>query len=350
MYIKNDAYAKDIIRVANMDLDWEKLYGSSVLITGATGMIGTVLIDVFMEKNRSENAGIKIYAMSRSEERAKERFGCYWEMAEFHFLQGDINEAFLCEERFDYIFHCASNTHPRAYSTDPVGTVLTNIVGTNHLLSYAVKHPAKRIVFLSTVEIYGENRGDVDRFDEAYCGYIDCNTMRAGYPEGKRAGEALCQSYISQYGLDIVIPRICRVYGPTMLDSDSKALAQFIRNAVNGQDIVLKSEGTQLFSYCYVTDVVEALLTILDKGVCGQAYNIGDVASDIQLRDLAAILAKAADTKVIFELPDAVEAKGYSTATKAILDAKKLQGLGWKAAHTIEEGLSKTVKILQERA
>lgn len=348
MYIKHNLYMENTIDIANMSINWNKLSNQSILITGATGMIGTVLVDVLMHRNKEYNAGIVIYAMSRSEDRAKERFGDYWNKKEFHFLRGDINEALDCKEMFDYIFHCASNTHPRAYSTDPVGTVLTNIVGTNNLLSYAVKHPAKRIVFLSTVEIYGENRGDVDYFTEDYCGYIDCNTMRAGYPEGKRAGESLCQSYISQYGMDIVIPRICRVYGPTMLESDSKALAQFIRNAVKGQDIVLKSEGTQLFSYCYVTDVVEALLTILDKGECGQAYNIADEASDIRLRDLATILAKAAGKEVILELPDAVEAKGYSTATKAIMSSDKIRGLGWRAAHTIEEGLNKTVRILQE--
>jgi len=348
MYIKHELYTKNIMDIVEMKFAWEKLSNQSILITGATGMIGTALIDVLMERNKEHQSGIVIYAMSRSEERAKERFSDYWGASEFHFLQGDINEPLESEITFDYIFHCASNTHPRAYSTDPVGTVLTNIVGTNNLLSYAVKHPAKRIVFLSTVEIYGENRGDIDRFDENYCGYIDCNTMRAGYPEGKRAGEALCQSYISQYGMDIVIPRICRVYGPTMLESDSKALAQFIRNAVNKENIVLKSEGTQLFSYGYVTDVVEALLTILDKGECGQAYNIADEASDIRLRDLAAILAQTAGKEVIFELPDAVEAKGYSKATKAIMNADKLKGLGWRATHSIEEGLTKTVRILQE--
>jgi len=199
----------------------------------------------------------------------------------------------------------------------------------------------KRVIYLSSVEIYGENRGDKEKFDESYCGYIDCNTMRAGYPEGKRTGEALCQAYIKKYGLDIVIPRICRVFGPTMLDTDSKALAQFIKNAARQEDIVLKSEGTQYFSYCYVADVVSALLYILLYGKTGEAYNIADELFDIKLKDLTALLAKIAGTKVVFELPDDVEKKGFSKATTARLDAQKLRKLGWRVNGTIEQKVKK---------
>ena len=126
------------------------------------------------------------------------------------------------------------------------------------------------------VYIYGENKGDTDKFDESYLGYINCNTSRAGYPESKRLCEALCQSYISQYDMDIVIGRLSRVYGPTMADDDSKALAQFMRNALNNEDIVLKSEGNQLYSYLYVSDVVSAMLFLINYGKSGEAYNISD--------------------------------------------------------------------------
>jgi nucleoside-diphosphate-sugar epimerase len=348
MYIKHDLYRDDIKKILDSDLEWEKIYNSSIFITGATGLIGTVLVDTLMTLTLEKGANITVYAMGRNGARVAERFADYMESPYFVFVQGDVNDHLEFDRKVDYLFHCASNTHPRAYATDPIGTIMSNVIGTNHVLSYARTCEAKRVVFLSTVEIYGENRGDVEKFTEDYSGYIDCNTMRAGYPEGKRTGEALCQAYISKYGMDVVIPRICRVYGSTMLDTDSKALAQFIRNAVNNEDIVLKSEGTQYYSYCYVADVVSALFYTLIKGKSGEAYNIADESSDIYLKDLAAILAELSGRNVIFELPDATESKGFSKATKAILDANKLKEFGWNAKENINSGLERTVYLLKE--
>lgn len=234
-----------------------------------------------------------------------------------------------------------------AYATDPIGTISTNIIVTQNMLDFAVQHNAIRCAFVSSNEIYGENRGDIEKFDESYCGYIDCNTMRAGYPESKRCGEALCQAYIRQRGLDIVIPRLTRSYGPTMLLTDTKALSQFLRNGLAGEDIVLKSAGTQYYSYTYVADAVSGLLTVLLKGTCGEAYNIADDASDIMLKDLAAIIAEYVGKKVVFEIPNATESAGYSKATKARLENAKLCKLGWAAKYSIQDGISRTIDILK---
>ena len=248
----------------------------------------------------------------------------------------------------DYILHLASNTHPLQYSTDPIGTITTNIIGVQNLLDFAVEHHAARFAFASSNEIYGENRGDVEFFDENYCGYINSNTMRAGYPESKRCGEALCQAYKAQKGLDVVIPRPTRSYGPTMLMSDTKAISQFIKKGIAGEDIVLKSAGTQYYSYSYVADTVSGLLFVLLCGENGEAYNIAEEHSDIMLKDLASVIAGMSGKKVVFEIPDAVEAAGYSTATKARLDGHKLQALGWKPKYDIKSGLERTVKIMRE--
>lgn len=172
--------------------------------------------------------------------------------------------------------------------------------------------------------------------------------MRAGYPESKRCGEALCQAYIRQKGLDVVIPRLTRSYGPTLLKSDTKALSQFLHKGITGEDIVLKSAGTQYYSYTYVADAVSGLLTVLLKGECGQAYNIADDASDIMLKDLAAIIAGYAGKKVVFEIPDVVESAGYSKATKARLESAKLQKLGWYAKFDIKNGIERTIEMLKE--
>jgi UDP-glucuronate decarboxylase len=345
---ENLLFQEDVAHVAALDLPWQQLQDKSILISGATGLIGSFLVDVIMKRNADYGMNCSVYALGRNEDKAKERFADFLGGKWLQFVQYDINEP-LQDDDFaavDYAVHLASNTHPVAYATDPIGTITTNIIGVKNMLDFCTNHQVKRFAFASSNEIYGENRGDVEKFEEDYCGYINCNTMRAGYPESKRCGEALCQAYIKQAGLDVVIPRFTRSYGPTMLMSDTKAISQFIRKAIAGEDIVLKSEGNQYYSYTYVADAVSGLLTILLKGKNGEAYNIADESSDIRLKDLAGILADISGKKVVFELPDAVEKAGYSKATKARLDGNKIKQLRWKPLYNIRQGLERTVEIL----
>lgn len=347
---ENRTYIDDVEYTASLDLPWDKLEKSSVMISGATGLVGSFLTDVLMYRNKNMGMNCTVYALGRNEIRAAERFAYGADSENYRFIPYDINVPLVRDDigDVDYILHMASNTHPVAYATDPIGTITTNITGTQNMLEFAYAHNAVRCAFTSSNEIYGENRGDVEKFDEEYCGYIDCNTMRAGYPESKRCGEALCQAYIKQKGMDIVIPRLTRSYGPTLLKTDTKALSQFLHKAVAGEDIVLKSAGTQYYSYLYVADTVSGLLTVLLKGERGQAYNIADDASDIMLKDLAAIIAGFAGRNVIFEIPDEVESAGYSKATKARLDSSKLAALGWNAKYDIRAGIERTICMLKE--
>lgn len=346
----NGIYQQDIESAWKLG-NFNKLEGSRILITGATGMIASVVIDILMHYNNiinNSSRGIHILAISRNEEKARERFAPYWDSDFFTYFSHDISQPLPESGDIDYILHAASNTHPRAYATDPIGTITTNVSGTYELLSYAAEHYCRRFLCFSSVEIYGENRKDVDKFGESYLGYIDCNTVRAGYPESKRLSEALCNAFEAQKEQDFVIGRFSRVYGPTMGIDDSKAIAQFIRKAAAGEDIVLKSEGNQLYSYTYVVDAAVAALYLLLYGKSGEAYNVADENSEITLKELAGILADAAGSRVVFELPDAVEKAGYSTATKALLDTKKINELGWRAQTPIKEGLEKTVQILRD--
>ena len=345
----NELYLEDIKKISDVDLPWEKLKNKSVLLSGATGLLGSFLVDVLMQKNMV-GLNCTIYTLGRTQKKAEDRFSKWWGDEHLIFMPYDVNKSFVREDvgTVDYVLHLASNTHPMQYATAPIGTITTNIIGLQNMLDFAVEHKASRFAFTSSNEIYGENRGDVDLFNEGYCGYIDSNTLRAGYPESKRCGEALCQAYKSQKGLDIVIPRFTRSYGPTMLLSDTKAISQFILKGIAGEDIVLKSAGTQNYSYTYMADAIYGLLTVVLCGESGEAYNIADEASNITLKDLAWIIADHAGMQVVFEIPDAVEAAGYSKATKALLDGSKLKKLGWKPFYAIQEGIPRTIDILKD--
>ena len=315
-------------------------------------MIGKWMIDLLLKQ-----VNCKVILLGRSEEKAKSRFAAeYWESGRLQFVHWDpshptplvhSNIQTFEHSNIDFIIHLASNTHPVAYATDPVSTIVMNVNATKELLDLAVEKKS-RFVYASSVEIYGQNRGDCEKFKEDYCGYINCNTLRAGYPESKRCGEALCQAYIKQYGVDVVIPRIARVYGPTLLKDDTKALSQFIYNALEGKDIVLKSEGKQYFSYLHVADAVSGILMVMLKGASGEAYNIADEKSDITLRDLAALIAKQCGRKVVFDLPAIEEATGFSPVMLARMDGGRLQGLGWGLRYAMQQGIAETMRELNE--
>jgi len=343
------AYQDNLDNCAKATPALADLRGKTILMSGATGMIGKYFIDLIMRQNQTNNLDCKIIALGRNKEKAAARFKDCFDDEHFIFVECDINagEIVVPDMSIDYVIHAASNTHPLAYSTYPVSTIEANIAGTNKMAKIAADRKA-RFIFLSSVEVYGENRGDIEAFDEKYLGYIDCNTLRAGYPESKRCGEALCQAYKQQYNLDIVIPRLARIFGPTMLLDDSKASSQFIKNSLNGENIVLKSEGTQFFSYLYVADVVSGIIYCMVKGENGEAYNIASDSQNITLRDLAKDLADIAGTEVVFDIPDESERKGYSTATKALLDTKKLRELGWETTTPIKQRLEETLTILKE--
>ena len=345
----NEQYMEDVRDVGSLNLPWKKLENKTMMLSGATGLLGSFLIDVILEKNLTDRLNCTIYALGRNVQKAKARFSKYNDDQHLVFISYDVKKPFVRDDigTVDYVLHLASNTHPMQYSTDPIGTITTNIIGLQNMLDFAVEHQAIRFAFASSNEIYGENRGDVEFFDEAYCGYINPNTLRAGYPESKRCGEALCQAYIAQKGLNVVIPRFTRSYGPTMLMTDTKAISQFIKKGIAGEDIILKSAGTQYYSYTYVADAISGLLTVLLIGEKGEAYNIADERSDIMLKDLASIIAGINGKKVVFEIPDAVEAAGYSTATKARLDGHKLERIGWIPKYCIQSGMNRTINILR---
>ena len=319
-----------------------ELRSSSILVTGATGLIGSCAIDTLISANDNLGAEIKIYGLSRSREKLLKRFG-----TKVIPVVQDIMDPLDDECEYDYIIHGASNADPRSYAMQPVETILINIIGTKNILEYCSKHKKTKVLLTSTFEVYG-NLENQDIYTEGKSGIIDQTILRNGYPESKRCCELLLRSYVDEYEVNAVIARLPSVYGPTMLASDSKAHAQFIRNALNGENIILKSKGEQKRTYCYVVDAVSALFKILFYGKNGEIYNISNEKSIASIADVAKICAEIAGTEVVYDLPDAVEAQGFSRSQNCILDNSKLRALGWMGNYSLKDGLEETIASLQE--
>lgn len=335
---KHPLYQEDLKRIISTP-GVSTLKGKSVLVTGATGLIGLQLIDALMLMG-----GVKVVAVGRSREKAAARLGEYYDNPLFTFMEQDVCLPFPDGLSADFIIPLASNTHPLAYSKFPVETVLTNVEGARNALELAARCGAT-VLYPSSVEIYG-NASGTDIFTEDYTGRLDLSTSRSCYTESKRVCEALCQSYAAEKGVKVKIVRLSRVFGPTMLESDSKASSQFILKAIAGEDIVLKSKGEQYFSYTYVADAVAAILHIMLNGEDGQAYNVACEECNVHLKDFAAICAGINGRQVVFDLPEESEARGYSIATQAILSCEKLSGSGFTARYNMREAVSRTVEIL----
>lgn len=316
----------------------EELSYRSILITGANGLVGSTLIDALMRQVKE----CRVFAMCRNRGKAEKRFAAYIGKKNFNLIIQDVCEPLNEKIHLDFLVHAASPAHPTAFSAEPVQVMRANLLGTINLLEYC-KGTNTRFLLISTGEIYGESRESADSFAEQDTGYLNSMDFRSCYPESKRAAETLCASYLRQYGTDTVVARLCYVYGPNIIEENDRADAQFLRKAVSGENIVLKSAGEQVRTYCYVKDAVAALLTILLKGKSGEAYNIADKDSILSIRRYAETLCRFAGVSLNFELPDCIEQKGYSKIPRSVLNAEKLEALGWRPQYTLEEGLKETL-------
>lgn len=344
--LNNDLYLANLKEYSKYPLNWKKLANKKIMISGATGLIGRYLIDLIMYKNINENLNCQLVALVRNEDKAKDIFKSYLNDNNFIILKQDVKEAINYDSQIDYIIHAASNTYPIQYATDPVGTVLTNVLGTYNLLNFGKEHNITNFVFTSSFEVYG-NVKDNKPISELDFGIVNPTILRSCYPESKRTSESLCIGFSEQYHVKTNIVRLSRVFGPTMNIESSLATAQFLKKGLNKEDIVLKSDGEQLYSYNYVGDAVIAILLVMLEGQDKEAYNVADSKFDAKLKEFAHIVADYVDREVVFDLPDEIEKKGFSNSTMTILNSNKLKELGWHANKDIKKRIEETIDILK---
>lgn len=340
MKIYNKPYIEDLKRFVGQE-NLKEFNNQVLLITGATGLIGSYLIDALL---LNKDLNVKIFAVVRNLEKAQERFLEYRNDNRLSFVEQDLSKSFTFQERVDYIFHLASYSDAQNYARYPVETMTINFCGLLNLLEYAKKINNVKVFFASSSEVYGtsgkpmveENMGEVNPID-----------IRSCYNEAKRASETLCISFLHEYNVNVFIGRFCRIYGPTMKAEDSKALSQFLMSAVKKEDISLKSSGEQRYSYLYVSDAVSGMLKIMFEGVAGEAYNISEDEDILSLKEIAIFVAKQGDVEVKFVNKTNEEKVGYSRAKNAVLISDKLKKLGWISKIKLEDGIKRTIKSLR---
>lgn len=333
-------YRKDILSLFDNGLDLKPLNGSKILVAGASGLIGSCVVDVLMANPHRD---YEIIAMGRNMERMRKVFSRYAYDAGFSIMEKDITEPFdNAAVGIDYIIDAASNASPNFFKSYPVEVMKANFDGVVNLLDYGMINKTRRTVYLSSGEIYGEGCGKP--FSEKDSGYVDCASVRACYPSSKRAAETLCVAYAEEYRQDVVIARLCHTYGPGFTEKDNRVYAQFIRNVINGEDIVLKSEGGQYRSWLYVVDAANAILQLLLKGENKNAYNVANPQSNVTIRQLAETIARQTGHQVMFDIPQGTARGNTTPITKATFDTSKIQAIGWRPLFDLERGLEHTIK------
>ena len=308
-------------------------------------MICSALVETLMSHKGQD---YHVYASGRNETKVNTVFAKYVHNPYFHFLKHDVTSPWEETVDFHFVIDTASGASPQLYVSDPVGIIRANILGVDRLLDNGRRHGMEKFVYVSSGEVYGE--GDGRAFTEDYSGYVDPMSVRSCYPSSKRAAETLCVAYAHEFGVDVSVARPSHVYGPCFTEGDKRVYAEFIRDVIGGDDIVMKSDGMKFRSWCYVVDCASALLYILLKGESGKAYNIADESSNKTIRELAIMVADIGGRQLRVELPPDAAATGGTPITKAVFDTSRLRGLGWSVDGTMEEKMRATIEEAARQA
>lgn len=325
------------------------LSNKTIFITGATGLIGSHLVFTLLEANRKYNLAIRVLALVRSLEKAKDIFVEYVEDSSLCLICGDVLALPEIFEPIDYVVHGASVTSSQSFVSQPVDTINVAIQGTMNVLALAKYKQVNSFVYLSSLEVYGSvSKEDVSEMD---IGYIDFLNVRSSYSESKRMVECLCSSYAKQFNLPIKIVRLSQTFGPGVDYRDNRVFAQFARSVIENVPIVLHTKGETKRNYCYTSDAVTGILVVLLKGEVVEAYNVANENTFISIMDMANLMLKVnpeTQSTVVVDLKDA-QSLGYNPTSKIRLMTSKLQELGWIPRVDMPEMLRRLVLSMKER-
>ena len=349
---KDAVLQEDLENIAKSNIPFEQLKGASILITGATGLVGSMAIKALACCNRCHDLGMTILGLVRNTQKAEAVLGELLEREDIKLVKGDVLQKIDIEDDVDYIIHGASVTASKTFVTMPVETIQTALDGTINLLELGRQKNVKSMVYISSMEAFGITNPELISVREEDLGYIDVMNVRSSYSESKRMCEVLCASYAHEYQVPVKVARLAQTFGAGVSKDEGRVFAQFAKSAMFGEDIVLHTKGESTGNYCYTADAVAGLLTILLKGNTGEVYTVANPSTTIQIKDMAQMVAdKLSDgkTKVVFDIPEDALTFGYAPDVAMHLNADKLMSLGWTPKYDLPEMYERLVKSFKEQ-
>ena len=343
---ENKIIRDDVASILAEPINWEKLRGGAILLSGSSGMLGSYILDTLLTLNEDRDYGMTVYGLMRNPDKLPDRM-----RSRIHVIRQSVVDPIDTNVRFDYVLHTASPASPKIMRNDPVGTIAANALGAWNTLKVAAESCAKGFLFISSREIYGQPYEGQEFFRENTYGLVDPLDPRSCYPEGKKAAETMAACYHAQYGLNVKLARLAHTLGPGMSVDDGRVQADFFRDLINRRNIVLKSDGTSVRTYTYVRDAVSAIFYILLNSPDDEmVYNISSEDATVSIRQLAEAMVDAYPERKLslsFDIPETVENGGTAPFTLGILSSEKLKRLGWTPKCSLHDGIVRTVTYLE---
>lgn len=341
---------EDLRKIVSFSLPWDRLFGKTILISGASGFVPSYVVETLLYLNEHANAGIHVVGLVRNRERAKHRLGHLAGRPDLTIIAQNVLDPYSGPMSINFVIHAASQASPKFYSTDPVGTFSANVMGTWRMLEAATDARSEGFLFFSSGEVYGRLEDPSVPIGETSFGCLDPLNVRSCYAEGKRGGETLCGGWSSQFGLPTKIVRLSHTYGPRMDLNDGRVFADFVADVVAGRNIVMKSDGNARRPFCYLADAIEGIFTVLLRGNVGEAHNVGtDVETSVlQLAELLSRLFPERNCHVIRMERIANDPYLVSPVAGGHFDISKMRSMGWAPSTGLEEGFRRTVKSYEE--
>lgn len=342
--MRNSIVSEDLETIANSKIPYDKFKNKTVLISGASGMIGGYLCESLLYLNEKRKLNIRVIALARNKNKSRLRFFHYLGRKDLKIIIGDVNNPIKNVKNIDYIIHAASPASPKYFATDPIGTLLPNIIGTKNLLELAAYARSDGFLFISSGEVYGQvSKVQIPTGEDDY-GPLNPLNLTSSYGESKRMGEAMCMAWLHAFGVKVKIVRPFHVYGPGMDLEDGRVFADFVKNIINSNNIVVKSRGGVVRTFCYLTDATTAFFKVLLEGKVGEPYNVGNDREEVNIKGLARRLVAAFPERKLKVVVKPKESKYLrSDIIRSCPDISKIKSLGWNPSISIENGFRRTV-------